>query len=186
MHSYKNEVSPANTLYDSASTTTGAQGKKKFAHFRRLFGSLKHKHNRSTDSHNNSAAAAVQAKRNHHDSSVQKRLQQTPTSSTVILRRPSTASSSSTASDENVPVISDRATGYILETYGLPVRTIGQGTGGFVKLHQACDGRYYAVKTFTFPDTEDRSKMCTKGMNCRQWKHLLDEASFSLSLQHPN
>ncbi|ORX74426.1 kinase-like protein [Linderina pennispora] len=28
--------------------------------------------------------------------------------------------------------------------------------------------------------------MCTKGMNCRQWKHLLDEASFSLSLQHPN
>ncbi|KAJ1933818.1 serine/threonine protein kinase, partial [Linderina macrospora] len=183
MH-FKNEVSPANTLYDTASTTTGAQGKKKFAHFRRLFGNLKHKHNRSSDSHH--SAVPAPASRNHHDSSAQKRLQQTPTSSTVILRRPSTASSSSTASDENVPVISDRPTGHILETYGLPVRTIGQGTGGYVKLHQACDGRYYAVKTFTFPDTEDRSKMCTKGMNCRQWKHLLDEASFSLSLQHPN
>ncbi|KAI9504475.1 kinase-like domain-containing protein, partial [Coemansia spiralis] len=74
----------------------------------------------------------------------------------------------------------------ILETYGIPVRTIGQGTGGYVKLHQACDGRYYAVKTFTFPDANDRTKMTSTGMNVRQWKHLLDEASFSLSLRHPN
>ncbi|KAJ2158816.1 serine/threonine protein kinase [Coemansia sp. RSA 552] len=137
------EVSPAHTLFDTSgsaatATTTGAQGKKKFAHFR------------------------------------------------LILRRPSTASSASTASDENAPVISDRATGYILETYGLPLRTIGQGTGGYVKLHQACDGRHYAVKTFTFPDSNDRTRMTSTGMNVRQWKHLLDEASFSLSLRHPN
>ncbi|KAJ1961743.1 serine/threonine protein kinase [Dipsacomyces acuminosporus] len=207
-HTYKSEVSPANTLYDSraspAPTNSGAQGKKKFAHFRRLFGGLHRKHSQrnSSDSHSShhhnhhhhhnqhaSSEHKHQEASNHnlHDeSSIQKRLQQAPTSSTVILRRPSTSSSTSTASDDNAQVISDRPTGYILETYGLPVRTIGQGTGGYVKLHQACDGRYYAVKTFTFPDTQDRTKMTSKGLNCRQWKHLLDEASFSLSLRHPN
>ncbi|KAJ2723612.1 serine/threonine protein kinase [Coemansia sp. Benny D115] len=216
MHgSHRHEVSPANTLYDSASAASpaavgGMQGKKKFAHFRRLFSSLhKRNHNRkgSTDSQstvgtvaNGSAQSsalglrsahyrgAAEASAHHHDgSSLRKRLQQPPTSSTVILRRPSTAASStSTASDENTPVISDRPVGYILETYGTPVRTIGQGTGGYVNLHQACDGRYYAVKTFTFPDAADRTKTTSTNMNVRQWKHLLDEASFSLSLRHPN
>ncbi|KAJ1947163.1 serine/threonine protein kinase [Kickxella alabastrina] len=197
----------------------GAQGKKKFAHFRRLFSSLhkKNQHNRkeSSDSQSSTtttsnphehahqlmgffrsgssesgsvsaAAAAAAAHEGHDGTSLQKRLRQPPTSSTVILRRPSTASSSSTASDENTPVISDRPTGFILETYGVAVRTIGQGTGGYVKLHQACDGRYYAVKTFTFPDAADRTKTTSTNMNVRQWKHLLDEASFSLSLRHPN
>ncbi|KAJ2634544.1 serine/threonine protein kinase [Coemansia sp. RSA 1286] len=200
------EVSPANTLLDSGSSSTmgGAQGKKKFAHFRRLFSSLHKKHNRrgSSDSQNSTGASSAHHNAHHmmgfrpelhqhgdegHDgSSVDKRLRQPPTSSTVIMRRPSTTSSSSTASDENTPVISDRPTGYILETYGMAVRTIGQGTGGYVKLHQACDGRYYAVKTFTFPDAADRTKTTSKNMNVRQWKHLLDEASFSLSLRHPN
>ncbi|KAJ1817427.1 serine/threonine protein kinase [Coemansia sp. RSA 2675] len=191
------EVSPSHTLYDNNSGSTpalGMQGKKKFAHFRRLFSSLhkksdRHNRNVSADSQASASAVASGARHpilGHDDRSAQKRLQQPPASSTVILRRPSSASSSSTASDENVPVISDRATGYILETYGLPMRTIGQGTGGYVKLHQACDGRYYAVKTFTFPDANDRTQMTSTGMNVRQWKHLLDEASFSLSLRHPN
>ncbi|KAJ1863653.1 serine/threonine protein kinase [Coemansia sp. RSA 2703] len=201
--SNKYEVSPANTLLDSASSTMGgAQGKKKFAHFRRLFSSLHKKHNRKSSgdlhssdnsTHHNAhqmmgfrPALQQHGDEGHDGSSVQKRLRQPPTSSTVIMRRPSTTSSSSTASDENTPVISDRPTGYILETYGVPVRTIGQGTGGYVKLHQACDGRYYAVKTFTFPDAVDRSKTTSTNMNVRQWKHLLDEASFSLSLRHPN
>ncbi|KAJ2480382.1 serine/threonine protein kinase [Coemansia sp. RSA 2131] len=171
----RHEVSPSHTLYE---TQAGAQGKKKFAHFRRLFSSLHKKHHSRHGSEH-------QQHGTRDDSSVQKRLQQPPTSSTVIMRRPSTTSSTSTASDENAPVISDRPTGFILETYGLPVRTIGQGTGGFVKLHQACDGRYYAVKTFTFPEAHDRTKTTT-AMNVRQWKHLLDEASFSLSLRHPH
>ncbi|KAJ2305867.1 hypothetical protein IWW51_006678, partial [Coemansia sp. RSA 2702] len=149
------EVSPSHTLYEGGA----AHGKKKFAHFRRLFSSLHRRH------HSRHAAEAQKA-----DGSVQKRLQQPPTSSTVILRRPSTASSASTASDENAPVISDRATGFILETYGLPVRTIGQGTGGYVRLHQASDGRLYAVKTFTFP-AHDRARTTT-APNVRQWKHL--------------
>ncbi|KAJ2837285.1 serine/threonine protein kinase [Coemansia sp. 'formosensis'] len=196
MHSSRHhEVSPSHTLYDSNSGSTpalGMQGKKKFAHFRRLFSSLRKsdRHNRNSSVESQASASSTTGARHHilgrNDSSAQKRLQLPPTSSTVILRRPSSASSSSTASDENVPVISDRATGYILETYGLPVRTIGQGTGGYVKLHQACDGRYYAVKTFTFPDANDRTQMTSTGMNVRQWKHLLDEASFSLSLRHPN
>ncbi|KAJ1742838.1 serine/threonine protein kinase [Coemansia sp. RSA 989] len=172
----KHEVSPSHTLYDSM--PAGAQGKKKFAHFRRLFSSLHKKHH---SRHGSEPAHKQQEGR--ADGSVQKRLREPPTSSTVIIRRPSTASSTSTASDENAPVISDRPTGYILETYGLPVRTIGQGTGGYVRLHQACDGRYYAVKTFTFPDAQDRTRTTT-AMNVRQWKHLLDEASFSLSLRH--
>ncbi|KAJ2890356.1 serine/threonine protein kinase, partial [Coemansia aciculifera] len=197
------EVSPSHTLYDNNNGSTaalGMQGKKKFAHFRRLFSSLhkksgdRHARNKSGDSAASaSSSTAANTTRHsqhplghHDDSSAQKRMQLPPTQSTVILRRPSSASSSSTASDENMQVISDRATGYILETYGLPIRTIGQGTGGFVKLHQACDGRYYAVKTFTFPDANDRSIMTSTGMNVRQWKHLLDEASFSLSLRHPN
>ncbi|KAJ2882446.1 serine/threonine protein kinase [Coemansia asiatica] len=202
------EVSPANTLFDnngSSSNMGGAQGKKKFAHFRRLFSSLHKKHNRRGSSDSQSSTGAPSAHHNahhmmgfrpelhqqggdegHDGSSVDKRLRHPPTSSTVILRRPSTTSSSSTASDENTPVISDRPTGYILETYGVAMRTIGQGTGGYVKLHQACDGRFYAVKTFTFPDAADRTKTTSKHMNVRQWKHLLDEASFSLSLRHPN
>ncbi|KAJ2743420.1 serine/threonine protein kinase [Coemansia sp. BCRC 34301] len=199
MQSSRHEVSPSHTLYDSNNGSTpalGMQGKKKFAHFRRLFSSLhkksdRHARNTSADSQASASSSSAGARHHHHimghdDRSAQKRMQMPPTSSTVILRRPSSASSSSTASDENMPVISDRATGYILETYGLPMRTIGQGTGGYVKLHQACDGRYYAVKTFTFPDANDRTKMTSTGMNVRQWKHLLDEASFSLSLRHPN
>ncbi|KAJ1664742.1 serine/threonine protein kinase [Coemansia sp. RSA 1813] len=229
MQSGRAEISPSTTLSDNGPASAvgaGAQGKKKFAHFRRLFSSLhKKNHNRdgSGDAHNltsgkhnyHSTSSGASSKNNslsslhlphfhqhhnnsgfikhHHDddpghdgSSVKQRLRVPPTSSTVILRRPSTASSGSTASDENAPVISDRYKGYILETYGTPVRTIGQGTGGYVKLHQACDGRYYAVKTFTFPDANDRTRMTSTRMNVRQWKHLLDEASFSLSLRHPN
>ncbi|KAJ2780242.1 Nitrogen permease reactivator protein [Coemansia javaensis] len=200
MQSGRREVSPAHTLFDcgasgvSSASSTSAHGKKKFAHFRRLFSSLHKKssagHSRrgSADAH---AAAAAAAQAGSSSGSNRQAIaqylkqQDPPKASTVILRRPSTASSASTASDENTPVISDRPTGYILETYGLPVRTIGQGTGGYVKLHQACDGRYYAVKTFTFADPADRTKTTT-AMNVRQWKHLLDEASFSLSLRHPN
>ncbi|PIA18595.1 Pkinase-domain-containing protein [Coemansia reversa NRRL 1564] len=194
MHSGKHEVSPTHTLYDNGSNgvSGSAQGKKKFAHFRRLFSSLHRKHHSrysSGDSQHHGHHSMVHLRQHEnghgHDNSVQKRLQQPPTSSTVLLRRPSTSSTTSTASDENAPVISDRPEGYILETYGLPVQTIGQGTGGYVKLHQGCDGRLYAVKTFTFPSAGDRSKMTTD-MNVRQWKHLLDEASFSLSLRHPN
>ncbi|KAJ1728465.1 hypothetical protein LPJ61_004019, partial [Coemansia biformis] len=185
MHSgSKHEVSPAHTLLDGGSL--GAHGKKKFAHFRRLFSSLHKKHHSrrgSGDSQSTASHAAPSPAR--HSAAQLLKHHESPKSSTVILRRPSTASSTSTASDENAPVISDRPAGYILETYGLPVRTIGQGTGGYVKLHQACDGRYYAVKTFTFPDPSDRTRMTT-AMNVRQWKHLLDEASFSLSLRHPN
>ncbi|KAJ2717127.1 Nitrogen permease reactivator protein [Coemansia spiralis] len=183
--SSRHEVSPAHTLLDGGSQ--GAHGKKKFAHFRRLFSSLHKKHHSRRGSSDSQAATVHNPTHNSHRTSIAQYLrhQESPKSSTVILRRPSTASSASTASDENAPVISDRPTGYILETYGLPVRTIGQGTGGYVKLHQACDGRYYAVKTFTFPDPQDRMRTTT-AMNVRQWKHLLDEASFSLSLRHPN
>ncbi|KAJ1798157.1 serine/threonine protein kinase [Coemansia sp. RSA 2399] len=230
MHSGRAEISPSTTLSDNGPASAvgaGAQGKKKFAHFRRLFSSLHKKnhdrdgsegpHNVPSGKHNhhnlfhttssgasstNNSLSSLHLPHFHHSgflkqhhneedsghdgSSVRQRLRVPPTSSTVILRRPSTASSESTANDENAPVISDRYKGYILETYGTPVRTIGQGTGGYVKLHQACDGRYYAVKTFTFPDANNRSQMTSTQMNVRQWKHLLDEASFSLSLRHPN
>ncbi|KAJ2000711.1 serine/threonine protein kinase [Coemansia thaxteri] len=181
----RHEVSPSHTLYDSSSgAAAGMQGKKKFAHFRRLFSSLHRKNHSSGLAAEARAAEAKASPSSSVSGSAQKRLQVAPAQSTVILRRPSSASSTSTASDENVAVISDRATGFIRETYGAPLRTIGQGTGGFVSLHQACDGRFYAVKTFTFPDGGGR--MAATGMNVRQWKHLLDEASFSLSLRHPN
>ncbi|KAJ1726843.1 serine/threonine protein kinase [Coemansia sp. Benny D160-2] len=191
IHGPRAEISPATTLSDGGSTTAvGAQGKKKFAHFRRLFSSLHKRAGRTTHhgAHHSSkssvGSASTAARHAEHAHGGDDRENTAPTSSTVILRRPSTASASaaSTRSDE-APVISDRYTGYIVETYGAAVRTIGQGTGGFVRLHQACDGRFYAVKTFTFADG---SGNVSPHMNVRQWKHLLDEASFSLSLQHPN
>lgn len=196
MQNTNHEVSPSHTLYDSngsTSTLGGMQGKKKFAHFRRLFSGLHRRNHQQNDKPTPSSSASSSRhiphgnlEAGHHTAKRSGQRLQPPTSSTVILRRPSSASSGSTASDENLPVISDRPEGFILETYGLPVRTIGSGTGGDVKLHQACDGRYYAIKTFMFQEAGDRTKMTSTGMNVRQWRHLLDEASFSLSLQHPS
>ncbi|KAJ1919496.1 serine/threonine-protein kinase HAL4/sat4 [Mycoemilia scoparia] len=84
--------------------------------------------------------------------------------------------------------------GYIKERYGPAVKAIGQGTGGIVHLH--INGRrQFAVKKFQFPNKNGggprngtHSTSSTKmepEITPSQWKHLLDEAHFSLSLQHP-
>ncbi|KAJ1919552.1 serine/threonine protein kinase [Mycoemilia scoparia] len=101
----------------------------------------------------------------------------------------SSSSNSSSSTHVDGELIRWVKAGYITENYGAPLRAIGQGTGGTVSLYEA-GGKKYAIKQFQFQTRKSRTygssaSTADDGISPNQWKHLLDEAHFSLSLRHP-
>jgi len=68
-------------------------------------------------------------------------------------------------------IIKEQPVGYLHWTFGKSIKHLGSGTGGSVQLTMNHQGNLFAIKTYTSTPTSTR---------------ILDEALFSLQLNHPN